>query len=525
MWKKGQRQGSEVKFFKYTLPVPVIAMYLIAIGCLIRLVYLGGVPGGMNQDEAYAGYEAYSMLHSGTDSWGYAFPVYFTSWGSGMNVLESYLMMPFVAVFGLCPLAVRLPQAIVACFSLVVFYRLFRRLFDDKVALAGLFLLTICPWHIMMARWGLESNLAPGFLLFGLYFFVLGQEDSRKYMLSALFYGLSLYAYATIWTLVPMMLVLQLAYLLYVKKIKFDRYLVLSVLILAVLALPLILFLLINMGYMEEVKTSFFSIPKLLSMRNGEVSLKDMPENFGKLWDMLMSQNDGLYWNTTPKFGLYYKGVLAFAVLGGIYCLKRTVQSLRKRVYDGAAFLLISFVCTLLLGCMISVNANRINSIHIGIVGFCGIGLYLFIKYLGKEFAHIGELLAAVFCAAFFLFTKFYFTEYEENISVTFNQGLGEAVEYVKEAFPEEEVHVSASFSHSLILFYDKTPVQEYMDTVQYSNYPSPYLAAKSFGRYRFDGGTGYAAGVSILPAQIAAAYEQQGYGAQYFDSVGVVWK
>ena len=59
------------------------------------------------------------------------------------------------------------------------------------------------------SRWGLESNLAPGFLLFGLYFFLRGMEDSRWLLPSALMYGLALYCYATLWPFVPLILLGQ----------------------------------------------------------------------------------------------------------------------------------------------------------------------------------------------------------------------------------------------------------------------------------------------------------------------------
>ena len=62
---------------------------IILIGCIVRIAEFGSIPCGLNQDEAFAGYEAYSILNYGTDSWGYTNPCYFVSWGSGMNVLES----------------------------------------------------------------------------------------------------------------------------------------------------------------------------------------------------------------------------------------------------------------------------------------------------------------------------------------------------------------------------------------------------------------------------------------------------
>lgn len=79
----------------------ILFILIMAAGLFIRLWQFGNVPDGVNQDEAFAGYEAYSILHYGKDSFGYHMPVYLTAWGSGMNALNSYLMIPFIAVFGL----------------------------------------------------------------------------------------------------------------------------------------------------------------------------------------------------------------------------------------------------------------------------------------------------------------------------------------------------------------------------------------------------------------------------------------
>ena len=81
----------EIKM-KYRLTIIMILMLAVAS----RAIGIGVYPVGIHADEAYAGYEAYSMLMDGTDSWGYHNPVYLTVWGSGMSVLESLLMMPFI---------------------------------------------------------------------------------------------------------------------------------------------------------------------------------------------------------------------------------------------------------------------------------------------------------------------------------------------------------------------------------------------------------------------------------------------
>lgn len=151
------------------------AAAILLAGCAARLLALGAFPCGLNQDEAFAGYNAWALLHYGVDSSGYHNPVYLTAWGSGMNALESYLMMPFIALLGTGTAVLRLPQALVACLS----YGLGKRAVGRGFALCALAVLATSPWHVMMARWALESNLAPGFLLFGLYCFVRGLTRTR----------------------------------------------------------------------------------------------------------------------------------------------------------------------------------------------------------------------------------------------------------------------------------------------------------------------------------------------------------
>ena len=41
---------------------------IMVIGISARVWRFGSVPGGLNQDEAFAGYEAWSLLHYGIDS-------------------------------------------------------------------------------------------------------------------------------------------------------------------------------------------------------------------------------------------------------------------------------------------------------------------------------------------------------------------------------------------------------------------------------------------------------------------------
>lgn len=302
----------------------LLLLFLLLVGVIVRVIRFGEAPAGFNQDEAFAGYEAFSLLNYGVDSFGYRYPCYFVAWGSGMNVLESYLAIPFMKLFGCSVTTFRLPQLLLSCLSLPIFYALLRRVFSERTALLGLGLLAISPWHILLSRWGLESNLAPAVLLIALYFFIRGITDNKYWILSALFYGASLYAYATTWVVVPLTLLSCGIYLL-VKKVKFaNRYTILSVALLFLLALPLILFVLVNKEIIPEISTPFFSVPKMLYMRSSEVSLKNLflPETYYNFFRIFLKQEDGLIWNTPGEFGLFYGFSLPFILLGGVKLVK-----------------------------------------------------------------------------------------------------------------------------------------------------------------------------------------------------------
>lgn len=465
--------------------IPLLFAVFLAVGIGARVWRFGTVPGGINQDEAFAAYEAYSILRTGLDTSGYPFPVYLTAWGSGMNALESYLMMPFIALFGLEAWAVRLPQLIVAVLSLIAAYGVMKRLINRWAALCGLFLLAVCPWHILLSRWGLESNLAPGFLLFGLCFFLRGLEDHRFFLLSALMYGLSLYCYATIWPFVPLILALQAGYALWCGRLRFrgrDGLCVgLSVGVLFLLALPLMLFLLVNWGWIDEIRLPFLSIPKLVVMRGGEISLSRMPENGANLWSIFLHQWDGLLWNGTKPFGLFYHGTLFFFFVGLYYAVRETAAGLRRRELRPAGLLLVQLLAGVLQGLMIDVNVNRVNSLWMPAVLLSAAGIW----FVCSRFDVRALAVPLVIYAALFIgFERYYFTDYAQEIALHFGSGLEEAVDAA--LAHEGDILVDRDANYARVLFYNGQDPDEYRATVKYANYPSAFLDVDGFGRFRF---------------------------------------
>lgn len=498
----------------FSLQPQTAARILFAIfmlmGILVRIWQFGIVPGDIHQDEAFAGYEAYSLLHYGMDSAGYRFPVYLTVWGSGQSALNAYLMIPFIALFGPEIWAIRLPQVIVACLTLWVTYLTVRRLTNETAALCALFLLAISPWHIAMSRWGLDANFAPGFLMFGFYFFLRGLDNSRYLLLSGLMYGLSLYCYATIWPIVPLIIVLEFGYGLIAKKIRIDRWLLLSACILALLALPLMLFLLINMGLMEEIRLPFLSVPKLVQMRASEISLEGIPGKLTRLWHIIKVQSDGIPANGTEEHGIYHMGTLSFFMLGLFYCVKTTLEHWFRKEFAIEFVLLVQAGAGFVQGALIYTNIHRSNMLFIPMIMIAAIGMYYLCSLINLRYL---ALLAAFYLVLFISFTHYYFTDYKDLMDYYFCRGLKDAV--AEATSYEGPIYYSMGQEHSRILFLSREPVTEFIETVEYYNYPSPYLVAKSFGRFctEFDAAAPDPNATYLLSQDTdLSAFEQQGF-------------
>ena len=187
---------------KWILPL------ILALSFLLRVVALDKYPVGFTPDEASFGYDAYSILKTGKDQWGNAFPLVLKSFGDYKAPIYAYLTIPSVFIFGLTKFAVRLPNALIGTLAVYVLYLLSNKLFSDKkYGILIAFLLTISPWHIMMSRGAFEANLITLFLPLGIYLFLV-----EKYYLSMTVFGVNMFTYHSAKLITPLIIILLLVF-------------------------------------------------------------------------------------------------------------------------------------------------------------------------------------------------------------------------------------------------------------------------------------------------------------------------
>lgn len=188
---------------------------ILALGLGLRLYQLGGVPAGFFCDEASIGYNAYTILTTGADEYGVPHPFFFRAFGEYKSPVEIYSTVPFVAVFGLDEVAVRLPSVIYGELGILAIYLLVGQLFKssrhrEALALLAALFLAISPWDIQFSRVALEGLTAwVFFTTLALYLFLKAQERAgRGFWLlpvSMVVFALALYSYFPARIFVPLL--------------------------------------------------------------------------------------------------------------------------------------------------------------------------------------------------------------------------------------------------------------------------------------------------------------------------------
>ena len=496
------RHGRASDSADYTHSILLLCILLLATA--VRMYRFGEVPGGLHQDEASLTYDAWSLLHFGIERNGFALPIILGAYGCGMSgTLAAYLLMPFIALLGLTPIAGRAVNLLGGLAAIPLLYLLARAMWDDRTALLAAFLLAISPWHIMQSRWGLDCNVFPPLFLLGTLLLVYAKTRPWLLLASLGVFGLSVYAYATAYFVVPLFLAGGAIYLFFHRK-QFPLRTMPTLLgtgLFVLLALPIALYLAVNHWEWESIITPFFTIPRLpgiprvavaTSLGDGHV-LQSFVYNTATLIRLLVTQNDHWVENVIPRFGILYQHTMPLVLLGIGAALPLAREDWRRYRPDMFAFLWL--VVALLLGVIMSVVIHRINILYFPLILFAAKGLCIL-----RRWAIIFWPIIALYVVGFIGFTSTYFGPYAPMIGNAFSDTFDAAIRdaatstagdiCVTTVLPMPDIRTL----HAL-----RIPPQAFFETVVYANPKGLYRTAASFDRFRF--------GVGKCDPETTAAY------------------
>lgn len=176
-----------------------IAIILVCLLSLFLNFYKkdAGALSCLNADEAAYGYNAYSLLKTGSDEYGAKLPLRFKSFGDFKLPLYGYLSIPIIASFGLNN-SIRYLNTIVALLFPVIMYFLTKEFFSDKrVALFSSFLIATSLGLHLIGRQAHEGYLSVALISTALLFFMryLKKSSSANLIYLLIFSTFALFSY------------------------------------------------------------------------------------------------------------------------------------------------------------------------------------------------------------------------------------------------------------------------------------------------------------------------------------------
>lgn len=175
--------------------IKIFLVIIFIVGILLRLYRLGEVPVGLHRDEAFLGYNAYSILKTGADMSGNFLPLHIKSFLFS-PALYSYFSIPFINIFDLSIFSVRFASALFGSLTILVTYflvcELIRiskvRINANELGLISSFLLAISPWHINLSRTATENTVVVFFIALATLIFFLYLNINKRYLLILSFF-------------------------------------------------------------------------------------------------------------------------------------------------------------------------------------------------------------------------------------------------------------------------------------------------------------------------------------------------
>ena len=376
----------------------ILAVFFILV-FITRIYKFGEIPSFIQVDEAGAAYDAYCLAEYGVDRYLNSYPLYLINFGGGQSALYAYATIPFIKLFGANIVAYRLPELLFFLMGILVCYILINKVKDKKTALLYTFLIIISPWNIEASRQGLDCNLlAPMFMLDLL--LLINAKKNYQYIIAGISIGITLYTYCLSWLLIPAFLVVYIIYMLIIKKINFKQIILIGIPI-AIFAIPLIYLLLLNKGYASRTNFGIFTIPKLFSFRQGEISISNIFKYGEYSLKTIFCDQYGMYIVQIPLF-----------IIGFIVGIKEFIKSIKTKEFNFTGLITIVFAVLLICNILVTVGTlNRANILYLPMLYIITIGIIELSKGSRCTFISIIALLIVLFT----LFEVSYYNLDNEN--------------------------------------------------------------------------------------------------------------
>lgn len=399
----------------------IFLIIIFIFSFLIRIFRAGDYPP-LLWDEAALGYNAYSILHTARDEYGQFLPLVFKSFGDYKPGLYVYLTLPFIALFGLNPLAIRLPSVILGSFTPILLYLLIKNLSPKsvKIALIASVLISVNPYNIHFSRGAWETNIFTFELLLASYLFF-----KKHFYLSSFIFALSLSTYQSAKLLTPLFIIFLFFLARSTPKFKF-----------------LVIFFLLSLGLLFQTNPNRLKVMSLFSYPRSPPETQTIINESNSL-DYQIFHNRLIFFarnflsryfnHFSPKFLAFdgdwqnprhstpYLGVLLYPSLVFFIIGLLSSNYVLRITYYFLFWLLIAPLPAALT--RDSVSAVRAMSLSIPLIYFTAIGISRFLKFK--------YLIIIAYLLSFIYYSDLYLNHLVKKSPKDFLYGYHQAINYL----------------------------------------------------------------------------------------------
>ncbi len=465
------------KYYKALLLIIVLTAFIL------RFYKLSENPPGLYIDEASIGYNAYKILTTGKDEFDTPYPMFFKSFGDYKMPVYIYATSLSMSVFGKNEFAVRFPSAFMGSLTILLFYLFIKKalqldnLFKEKrevIALLSAFLLAITPWQLQFSRGGFENNAALFIFMLGFVLALYFYERKRFILLLGSFalFAASMYTYHTYRIFAPIAIFTITSFSFIIDPPARKKTL-LSVLVFAFLALPLLIFSFSPQGSARFTDTSAFSElgSKLASVRGLILYPFTILKNYLTYFSFyfLFDTGDGIGRHQIPNFGPLFKWQLPFLLMG-FYSLVK----LKSKFFKPLIIILI--LISPLPASLVLPSPQTLRSLLmvIPMLTIISLGIIYFYEKISmnkyKKYLISGIVLVVVFELIFYQY--YYFVSYPRINQLDWGGGYKETVykiEELRKNYDEVIIDQNLSFLQTYYKFYTnkQSPKQVTLDWIK----------------------------------------------------------
>lgn len=475
---------------------------LFIIYVVLHIYQLGNIPYGINCDEMGMGYDSWCLANFGIDRYKNSFPVYLINFSGGQSALYAYLCIPFVQIMGFSAWAFRMPIFIFSVLTFIFIYKTSEILWENEFLwrFAALGILTVCPVFTMLFRIGLDCNLMLGTVTMMLYFIMrmVRYPKIKNFVAAGLISGLTLYTYVLSHFALPIFLLAICVYLLYLKKVNIKQLVAMWIPV-VIMAIPLILFQVINMFDLDEMHIGVITIPKLYRYRSDEISLMGIFENIKRFFKYTLIY-DGIKYNSIRKYPSMYLISIPFIFIGLFHTLYNSFNNIKKKTYDNWTIILVWFLAMFITGILLGEGGPivyRMNAVYGIYLLFTVKGMRVIYEWAKVRYRIIARIfiniVAFLYSVFFIFFINYYFRHYTQDTYLLdyFNFTYADVLSYIENELNPEVANRTTyigGVGFSYIYFLGSTGITpfEYNDLEDDQPY-TLYLWMESYQNYRFN--------------------------------------